>query len=127
MTGTILRFEFPFPPDRGNARGHSRTHNNSKKSYWAQLDELQLVGKLPKPPRFPLAKVAATGSMHLPNKLDMDNKWARIKWPMDWLKTRGYIVDDSESHVRWLNDIEQNVDRSGRPAALIVTLVEVQP
>ncbi len=51
--------------------------------------------------------------MHLSNQMDVDNALRRHKWILDWLKTRGYVVDDSPKHLEWVSFPEQRVKRDG--------------
>jgi hypothetical protein len=51
--------------------------------------------------------------MHLGAMMDHDNALRRHKWPLDWLKTRRYIVDDSPAHLNWKSFPEQRVKRDG--------------
>jgi hypothetical protein len=105
--------DFPMPDNLANSRTHWRTRSRLKKKYRAQLDELQNAGLIAPPPRHPLAHVTIRSVMQLGNPMDDDNAIARHKPILDWLKTRGYIVDDRRKCLRWEFFPEQIVRRDG--------------
>lgn len=109
-----LTLEVPMPPNIANGRQHWRVKLNAKHAYYNALDMLQAAGKIPAPPSKPIARAKIDAVMHLANRMDTGNAMHRAeKWPCDWLKTRGYIVDDSPAHLEWLSFPEQHVRRDG--------------
>lgn len=119
-----FQFRFPLPPNRSQDTSNGRARSAAKKKYYKQLDELQQANLLPAPPRLPLMRAVITGSVHAKNISDDDNIMARMKWPQDWLKSRGYIVEDKRPFLTWLNIPEQTIDRQREPV-VILTLAEL--
>ncbi len=73
-------------------------------------------GILPPPPPQPLAKAVITARLTLWNPMDEGNAMTRAeKLPCDWLKTRGYLVDDSRKHLRWGGIPTQRISRKNAP------------
>ena len=103
-------------PDNPNAtkRGNWKKRDSIRKKYFARLDELQNCGLIPAPPKFPFEKATVRSVMHLGHGMDEDNAMRRHKELMDWLKTRGYIVDDRRSVLKWESFPEQIIRRNGR-------------
>lgn len=99
----------PMPPNNANpgSRTHWRTKGRDKKKYFAQLDELQKFSMIMPPPKHPLTGVQILGVMVLGARMDDENaKFRCYKWPCDWLKTRGYLVDDRRPHCTMLDPIQ---------------------
>lgn len=92
-----LSVTLPMPPSLANASGqsrHWRSIASAKKRYYRQLDELQLINRIPAPPATPIGKATVAIVMQLGARMDVDNAAARCKWPLDWLATRGYLEND---------------------------------
>jgi len=93
----------PMPPTLTNSgAGRSRqwwSIHREKKAYWRRLDELQLVGLIPKPQRRIIERGTVRSVMTLGGGMDDDNAMARHKWVMDWLATRGYVRNDKL--IKW--------------------------
>jgi hypothetical protein len=110
-----LTFSFPMPPNLTNTVGRGSNHWRAKyatrKTYIARLDELQNAGLLPPPPTLPFKKSLVSSVMHLGAAMDDDNALARHKVILDFLKTRGYIVDDRKKNLVWHSLPEQVVKR----------------
>lgn len=125
----VLRFVVPMPPNLTNNGGRKTTHwrqfHREKKSYLGLLDSLQGVGgilgmqgghvevRIPVPPLQPFASVSIRSVMYLGGAMDDDNAMARHKPLLDWLKTRGYLVDDRKKNIVWEGLPEQVVKRDG--------------
>jgi hypothetical protein len=109
---SALVFRFPMPPNLANARMHWRVKNRERQAYLGLLDGLQLAGRLPAPPAAPFARAAIRSAMVVGGAMDDDNAMARHKWALDWLKTRGYIVDDRRTCLRWEDFPAQLVKRT---------------
>lgn len=116
-----LRFVVPMPPHVTNrARGstHWRRAYTEKREYWNTLDYIACSNgaafptmKIPRPPGQPFECVAVRSLMHLGGAMDDDNALARHKPLLDWLKTRGYLVDDRKKNVVWEALPDQKVRR----------------
>ena len=106
-----VRFTFPLPPQRANARGHWRVDHTAKTRFWAHCDELQNIGRLPAPPAVPWQRAEAEARCYLWNPMDQGNLLSRMKWIEDWLVTRGYLVDDRARNLVWISVPEQAVTR----------------
>ncbi len=92
---------------------HWRTTYKQKTAYINALDMRQIARLIPRPPAVPFPRARISAVMHLANRMDADNAMRRCKWPLDWLKTRGYIADDSPKVLDWAGFPEQVVKRDG--------------
>lgn len=115
--GGMIRMTLPMPPSSVNvASGASRNFwviAAMRKQYFKMLDERQNNGLIPPPPKVALKHVDIRTAMHVGRRNDDDNAMIRAyKWPCDWLKTRGYIVDDAGPYCRMFPP-EQIVKRDG--------------
>tara|TARA_R110000824_G_C15038842_1_gene660179 strand:- start:222 stop:578 length:357 start_codon:yes stop_codon:yes gene_type:complete len=104
-----MKFTLPLPPNRGNARWHWRTEKRKKDSWFVHADLLYKPSKKP-----PMAKAKISAKLYTYNKMDVDNLFARLKWPLDWLTRRGYIVDDDPDVLDWQGIPKQAVDRKNQ-------------
>lgn len=115
VIASLVQFSFPMPPTLTNsAHGrsrHWRSIEKEKNDYWATLDTLQAIGRLPPPPPKKWGVVGVQSTMYLAGGMDEENAMARHKWVFDWLKTRGYIADDRKKNIRWAGFPEQIVKR----------------
>lgn len=107
-----LRFVVPMPPNIANARLHWRAKNRKRTEFFDRCDWLMAAKILPAPPEKPFRRVAVEAVLHLGAAMDHDNAFSRLKWPMDWLVRRGYLVDDRASNVRWDGMPQQVVKRN---------------
>ena len=112
-----LRLTGPLPPDRGNARGHWAAHHRQRRSYWAALDVHALAQRFRL--KAPLARANVAIDLRTWNPMDPDNLAARCKYLLDWLVTRGYLVDDSPRTITLT--VTQRVDRTNRGATVTLT------
>jgi len=120
----VLRLVLPMPPNVLNARMHWRVKLNAKKEYFSQLDWLQDLGGIPEPPRVPITKARISARMVVGAEHDDDNAMARAyKLPLDWLKTRGYIVDDKRKCVRC--DVPEQIVKRGAEYVVELSISEV--
>lgn len=94
-----------------NRMGSWRGKHFRREKYFKQLDELQNVGLLPAPPSAPLKKAVGLVTMYLGSEMDSDNSASRCKWIWDWLKTRGYIVDDRRKNLVLESYPQQRIKR----------------
>lgn len=109
----VLVFPMPSNVTNPGSRSHWALKGREKKRYLEQCDERQNAGLIPPPPRVPFARALVSSVMHLGAHMDDDNAMARHKSILDWLKTRGYIVDDRRACIRWTGFPEQEVRRDG--------------
>jgi hypothetical protein len=122
----MLTLRLPMPLARqGSADAHWAFRYRNKKKYALTCDTLLVAKQVPPPPAKPYAKVRMSVVARVYNPNDDDNLMARCKWALDWLKTRGYIVDDRRKCVQWSDIPEQIIDRSG-PATLTITLEPIE-
>ncbi len=118
-TGEVVNLTLPLPENRANARWHWRTEKKKKDAYY--LSCLARYGKLP---RATFERAVISVDLYMWNLMDrVDNLPARLKWPLDWLVLRRYIVDDS-AKVLEPGSIRQFVDRKNQ--RLEVTLTEIE-
>lgn len=112
-----MRLILPLPPNRnrGNRSG-GWAWASAKKKWYAAADLVSCGKGFPKPPKVPLTKVRVSAVLVMPNWMDADNAFYRAsKAPMDWLKSRGYIENDSPKHIVWAALPEQLVSRREEP------------
>ena len=133
-----LTFTLPMPPNIANgSHGHWRARHREKVSYWADLDIVAAMcrtdgwahatdWRIPGPPAEPFARATIASTMHLGAAMDDSNAMRRHKWVEDWLKTRGYIVDDRKKCLTWTGFPEQIVKRDGN-YRLVLTLTPASP
>jgi hypothetical protein len=117
------------PPRLVNRRGegsHWRTLHREKLAYWRNLDVLQHIGRLPPPPAAPFDRAELRSEMVLGAAMDDDNAMTRHKWLVDWLRTRGYIVDDRKRRLTWAGFPTQTVTRKA-DARITLTLTPETP
>ena len=96
---TDLVFELPLPPNLGNSRAHWRLKARQKTDFYVVCDARVVVKgwHVPRPVEgMPWAKPVAEITMRTARAMDHDNAHARLKWVLDWLQTRGYIVNDRD-------------------------------
>ena len=101
-----MKLTLPLPPARGNARWHWRTENRLKHEYY----DLCLATVKAKRPKVALPKAWIALTLFCWNTMDEPGLWERLKWPVDWLVLRDYIVDDS-SRVLTYGPVLQQIDR----------------
>lgn len=111
-TRIILTAPMPDNINSNKGRTHWRARDRLRKEYFMRLDDLQGCGLIRPPDRI-LRRVTIRSVMYLGNYMDDDNAVARHKPLLDWLKTRGYIVDDNRKYLRWEGFPEQIVRRNG--------------
>ena len=103
-----MKFTLPLPPNRANRRRHWRTEKKEHDDYF--LACLVRYGKKPKR-TFEKARIKVKAYTH--QTMDTDNLMARLKHAVDFLVTRGYIVDDKPKHLEW-DMPTQAVDRKNQ-------------
>ena len=116
-----MKITLPLPPNRANSRWHWRTENRKKQAYYLSCIGSD-VGKRPAQP-YDKARISVT--LYVWAEMDADNLMARLKWCLDWLKSRGIITDDSPKHLEWAGMPTQVVDRKNRRVE--ITLSDPEP
>lgn len=124
MSARQLTLTMPMPVNRGNARMHWRPTLRAKKHYFADCDQRQLIGMIPPPPPTPFGRCVLNATMVLGQAMDDDNAMARLKYALDWIRTRGYVRDDSRRVIQWAGFPRQIVDRT-RIACVELRLTEL--
>ncbi len=119
-----LVFRFPLPPNNGNQRGHWRTRHAAHVAFRDACDLLQAGAVLPPPPAQPWQKAVVSASFVTYNAMDVDGSVSRCKHAIDWLVTRGYLVDDKPKHLSWAGMPDQRVSHKNTPE-LLITLTRV--
>ena len=126
MADDTLTFTFPMP-DRmlyANGRAHWAVKSKVKNALWATCDRLVLGEVLPDPPKAPWTKATVRSVMTVGAMHDDDNAMNRHKPILDWLVTRGYVVDDKRKHLQWEGLPTQRVSRKNAPS-IELTLTRV--
>lgn len=108
-----LRFTLPLPMNMANARVHWAVRHVRRTEYFEACDALQARGAVPPPPSKPFEKATMLATLYVGGAMDQDNSVSRMKWSLDWLKTRGYIADDRAKNLQWLGFPNQRVKRDG--------------
>ena len=123
-----LTLHLPMPPNLTNPRNRSHwgAVHGAKQKYYSACDLMQKAGLLPAPPEVPFARVTLSSVMHLGHAMDDDNAMARHKWALDWLKTRGYIAEDTKKHIEWAGIPGQVVKRK-QDYTLAITITPITP
>jgi hypothetical protein len=117
----------PLPPNLANGRGHWRKKHRERREYFAACDQRQGAGLVPAPPAVALAHAWITAVITHTHWSDDDNAMARLKWSVDWLKTRGYIADDSRKCLTWTGLPHQHITRQFEPGVQITLTVRPAP
>lgn len=120
---SALTLTLPMPPNMANGRVHWRKKWRGQIEYANQCDACVVYGRQPGPPPRPFDGVTLSATLYCWALHDDDNALARIKWAADYLKTRGYIVDDKRPHCRFTIP-EQVIDRKDQRLVLTITPTE---
>lgn len=135
-----MKFVLPLPPNMANARWHWRTRQAYKEEYMFRLDLILNScrvesGKrkpstlydftVPLVPASPLVRARIEATITLHNYMDDDNAMARLKFPLDWMTTRGYIQDDSRRTLQWLRMPDQILSRKDSEKKVEITLTDL--
>jgi hypothetical protein len=113
--GNKLILTFPMPPNIANSRWHWRSKQAKKAHWFGVIDILHRPHDDP-----PMEKALIAADFYLWNKMDYDNLFARLKWPLDWLTLNSYIVDDNPDVLKWETMPTQQIDRKNQ--RLVITL-----
>lgn len=125
MTESIT-IVLPLPPNLSNSRWHWRTRLKAKKDYMymCTLGASQYLSKIP----WYVApeKVQINAHFVLGGRSDIDNLFARLKFPLDFLVLSHIVKDDSPKHLEWVGIPTQEVTRK-KPYSLTLTLTPIDP
>jgi hypothetical protein len=95
-----LVFTLPLPVNLANTSfGHWAVKHKARKAYWESLDVGVTFKRLPCAPQRPYSRARLDVAMYHTHDTDRDNREARLKWVLDWLTSRGYLVDDADAHL----------------------------
>ncbi len=102
-----MRIVLPLPPNMANSRMHWRVKNRERQNYLVLCDlwSTRVVdGRVffAGPPLKCGVRVVISATIHHTHTMDQDNSMARLKWPVDWLVTNRYMVDDDPAHLVWI-------------------------
>jgi len=106
--GTVLRFRLPLPMNLANSRMGWRAKLGRQTKWMTDGAMWAMAGS--KCPEKPLRRARVHHHWYVRNKMDPDNCFARLKWPLDLLRNMGYLADDREDNVI-LMPPEQTIDR----------------
>lgn len=116
-----MNLVLPLPLNLANSRLHWRTKNREKKAYYKRCDNLMYFEDFTLPPDTgPMERVEIQATWYVHAKSDPDNIVGRLKWVLDWLVTRGYIVDDKAENVTLLPPV-QHIDRKNKRLEIEIT------
>ena len=100
-------FTLPLPPNLANGRMHWAQKNRKRVAYLEGCDR-----RYPADPATTLPKAEVSVTLYVWSEMDRDNAYARVKWALDWLVMRGYVVDDSPAHLEL--QVSQAIDRKNQ-------------
>jgi hypothetical protein len=120
-----LVFVLPLPVNLGNDRSHHMAKYRAKLKYWAALDAAAIVRRIPCRPAKPFARALLDAEMYHTHDTDTDNREARLKWVLDWLTSRGYIVDDKDEHLARTGLVRAIPCYKVADRKLVLTLTEI--
>jgi hypothetical protein len=121
-----LVFVLPLPVNIGNSRTHWAAKFKAKKDYWTLCDLMLMAKRLPARPAKPYPRAQLTAAIHHTHDTDADNREARLKWALDWLKTRGYIVDDGDAYLERTTVCGSVLCRKVTERRLVLTLTPLE-
>jgi Holliday junction resolvase RusA-like endonuclease len=120
-----IELVLPMPPNIANgAHGHWRTRHRQKTTYWALLTNLFMARQIPDPPATPIMPAGVRATFYVGARMDTDNLFRRAKWSIDWLVRNGYLVDDRDDKLVWLEMPKQVVKR-GQEYRIAFTLTRL--
>lgn len=128
MTPEVLEFWMPMPPrttNRASGKSHWRVVHKEKKRYWLELySRMQQGFHFPKPPAAPICPAWLDATFYSSSRghfMDRDNRTARLKPVIDFLREHKYIAGDRDEHL-YYNIPEQAVFDSINPAPPLCSL-----
>lgn len=124
------QFTFPYPPDRGNRTGHSRWEKyGSKKHGRMSWHEFAIQSGYLNPQRIVNSQTLtyAIISAHFispKRRRDFDNLVAMMKWPLDYLRQRRWISNDSAKRIWPIAFPTQRLAKNGESPKLVIEVME---
>ena len=111
----------PLPVNRANTRMHWATERKYRTQYFDTCDLLcaKYVNNISLMPDWD--KTLLTATFYLWSTMDEDNLVARLKWPIDWLTKRAFIVDDSPEYLKLGGIPMQKIDRKYQRLEIILS------
>jgi hypothetical protein len=103
-----MKLVLPLPPNRANSRWHWRTEKRHKDTFY-----LMSTALYPKLPKQTLEQCNISCDLYVWNIMDHDNAYGRLKWVLDWLQQRGYIISDNPKCIGALV-VRQHIDRKNQ-------------
>ena len=103
------------PANRANESWHWRKERRLRDAYKLRATVLQ-----PWRPAEPYDTLRVEATLFLYNAMDEDNLAARMKWPLDWLEDREFIVNDKNIRLK----VDQQIDRKNQRLEMRVLLPE---
>ena len=126
MTASLV-FVLPLPVNLANARfGHWSNLHRTKTQYWNTLDLMAMAKRVPRKPAAPMMRSLMDVEIHHTHDCDHTNRETRVKWVEDWLTTRGYIVDDSDAHLKRTGEVRLVRCRKVADRKLVLTLTPLE-
>ena len=106
---SALVFELPLPTNMANGRLHWAVKNKKRQAYLNDCDVINWA--IFRRCFTPFENATATITMRVARLHDHDNAFARCKWAIDWLVSRGVIADDSPKCLSYSGLPTQTIDR----------------
>lgn len=116
----------PLPPNLSNLRQHWRTKLKAKQTYMRACEMAYIVNRRWVSWVIPPDKIRISAHVVLGNRSDIDNLFARLKFPLDFLVITHILKDDSPKHLEWAGIPTQEVTRT-KPYSLTLTLTPIDP
>lgn len=107
-----MKLTLPLPPNIANGRYHWAQKHRLKKKFYQRCDQMSLLVPRSEWPDEPHQKADVRVKLCTWGPMDRDNQFARCKWVLDWLVTRGVIQDDASRFIDLT--VTNEVDRKDR-------------
>jgi Holliday junction resolvase RusA-like endonuclease len=69
-------------------------------------------------------RVTIKATLYVWQMSDQDNLVARLKWPLDYLVKRRFILDDSPKVLEWVGMPDQKIDRKNQRVEIEINPIE---
>jgi hypothetical protein len=116
-----MKLTMPLPGNRANARWHWTTEKILRDEFYLACD-VMCRGQRKNRKRWDRVTIKAT--LYVWQLSDQDNLVARLKWPLDYLVIRRYILDDSPKVLEWVGMPEQEIDRKNQRVEIEINPIE---
>jgi Holliday junction resolvase RusA-like endonuclease len=121
-TEQALTLVLPLPLNLANSRLHWAARLREKRAYWERLNVRRDAKLIAWPPHAIPPKASVEIVMYVGARMDRDNLYARVKWPLDWLVSWGYVSGDREDQIELV--VTQKVDRKNQRMSVTITAME---